>query len=412
MSTRMSDTLKRSAVAFSSARPALLAAGIVAIAANLRAPLTSVGPLVDDIRNSLRMSNAGAGMITTLPLLTFAVFSLVAPGIGRRFGDRFVLFCSAALLTLGIVARSIPGIGFLFGGTLIVGVAIAMCNVLVPAVIKREFPDRTGLITGVYSVSMNTFGAIASGVSIPIASGLAFGWSTALGVWAALGFAATLLWLPQLKHNRQASPSPIPAPATGGEPVTSSKAALWRSPLAWQVTVFMGMQSLTFYSLVAWMPKIFVFRGMDVAGAGWMLSLMQLFVIPCCFISSVLAGRPGGPWRLVAGGFVATASGLLGLLAGGSGWMALWVVALGVGGGTFFGLAMMFFSLRTDNALEAARLSGMAQSIGYLLAAVGPTFIGFLYDTSGSWTAPILFLFGAALVCGVSGALASRKGKV
>lgn len=414
MSTQANGTATQGGIASSSPPStggALLMISILAIATNLRAPLTSVGPLVDDIRNSLGMSNAEAGLLTTLPLLIFAVLAILAPGIDRRFGDRLVLFCSAAVLTAGIVVRSLAGIGFLFAGTFLIGIAISMCNVLIPAVVKREFPARLGLLTGLYTVSMNTFGAIASGVSIPLAFGLGLGWARALVVWALPGAIAVGLWLPHLKNNRREG-DPPGSPARGVSPAPGGKTGLWRSRLAWWVTVFMGMQALLYYSLVAWLPKIFVFRGVSPSDAGWLLSLMQLLLIPSAFFGSVLAGRAPDQRGLVAVACIAVIAGLGGMLGGGFGFTAPWVVVLGVGQGMFFGMAMMFFSLRTGSAAEAAQLSGMAQSVGYLLAAVGPTLLGLLHDLSGDWTMPFLFLLAAAAVAGVSGVMAGKPGKV
>ena len=391
----------------------LLLLGIVLIAATMRAPLTCVGPLVDDIRASLTISNATAGMITTLPLLIFSVFSLFAPVVGRLFGDRLVLFLSLLLLTAGIAVRSASGLAALFAGTFLIGLGIAICNVLVPAVVKHEFPLRTGLVTGLYAISMNIFSAIASGVSVPLSSRPGWGWTGALGVWVALAAAATVLWLPQLKHNcREAFQSIRMVVVQGGEEIRQSGISMWRSPLAWKVTVFMGLQSLLFYSLVAWLPKIYVERGMDMGTAGWMLSLVQVAQIPFSFVASVLANRLSDQRGLVLAGGAAMLLGIGGILFGGTSLVAVWMIALGAGGGLFFGVALMFFSLRTESTSQAAKLSGMAQAVGYLLAAIGPTFIGYLYDISGEWTNPLAFLTGAAIVCSLCGLGAGKGGKV
>ena len=377
----------------------MLIIGIIFIAANLRAPLTSVGPLVSLIRGDLHISNALAGMITTIPLFIFALVSPFAPSLGRKYGTRLVVFCSAIFLTIGIILRSLSGGIGLFVGTAILGLAISVCNVLIPSLIKQDFSKRIGIMMGVFSVSMNTFGAMASGISIPIATRL--GWSGSLGIWASLSFITIILWIPQLKVRNQGV-------ATVQKQV-GKNINIWKSTLAWQVALFMGLQSLVFYSMVAWLPYILINQGMSSNKAGWMLSLMQLALIPFTFIVSVLAGRKSNQRSLVTIGSLCIIIGISGLLNGNSTLAFLWIIILGIGGGFTFSLSMIFFSLRTENADEAARLSGMAQSIGYLLAAFGPMLFGFLHDATNSWTTPLIMLIGVTVLCFIFGLGASRN---
>ncbi|KEI76223.1 transporter [Clostridium botulinum B2 128] len=379
----------------------MLIIGIIFIAANLRAPLTSVGPLVKFIKDNLHISNTLAGMITTLPLFAFALFSPVAPRLGRKFGVELVLLLSVIFLTVGIILRSLSGVAGLFIGTAIIGLAISVANVLIPSLIKRDFPEKIGVMTGVYSISMNTFGAIASGISVPIATRLGLKWSGALGIWGILSFISIILWLPQVKRNDEE--------ASKGHKADSSNVSLWKSSLAWQVTLFMGLQSLVFYSMVAWMPEILMQKGMSSNKAGWMLSLMQLALIPFTFIVSVLAGRRSNQRSLVISGCLFILIGILGLLYGSSQFVFLWIIILGIGGGFAFSLSMMFFSLRTENSNEAAQLSGMAQSLGYLLAAFGPILFGFLHDATNSWKVPLQTLIGITVLLFIFGLGASRN---
>lgn len=397
----------------------MLTIGIVFIAANLRAPLTSVGPLVNMIRSSLHISSVLTGMITTLPLFAFAFFSPFAPGLARKFGSEFVLFCSIIFLTIGIILRSCPGSLLLFLGTAIIGLAISMGNVLIPSLIKQYFPKQIGSMTGIYTVSMNVFGAMASGISVPIAAGLKFGWTGALRIWAVLGFISIILWIPQVKwRNRKTSLSNSNIETntleTRREKLATyesdtHKINLWKSPLAWQVTLYMGLQSLIFYCMVAWLPDILIQQGMNSSKAGWMLSLMQLALIPITFIGSVFAGRKANQRSLVIVGFLCVLAGFMGLLFGDTGFTFLWVIILGIGGGFTFSLSMMLFILRTKNADEAAKLSGMAQSMGYLLAAFGPMFFGYLHDITMNWTTPIIVLIGITALCLFTGLGASRN---
>ena len=376
--------------------------GIIFIAVNLRAPLISVGPLVDLIRDNLQISNTLAGMITTLPLLAFAFFSPFAPKLGQKFGVELILLIAIIFLTLGIIIRSLSGIANLYIGTAVLGLAIAVCNVLLPSLIKREFPERIGMMTGVYAISMNLFGAIAAGISVPIAIGLGYGWQGALGVWGILSFVSILFWLPKLKHRDMKT-------STTNHQTAYNNVNLWRSKLAWQVTLFMGLQSTVFYVLVAWLPEILKQQGVSSDQSGWLLSIMQVVVLPVTFIVPIIAGRMSNQRLLVTITSISLLIGNVGLIYGSLNFIVLWIVMLGIGGGFSFSLAMMFFSLRTKNAGQAAELSGMAQSVGYLLAAIGPMFFGYLHDITNSWTIPLLILVGASILLFIVGLGAAKN---
>ncbi|MFK2825277.1 MFS transporter [Bacillus sp. B190/17] len=382
---------------------ALLVIGILFIGANLRAPLTSVGPLVPAIRDGLGISNAIAGTITTVPLLAFAFLSLFAPRLSRRFGMELTLFVSLLVLAAGIVIRSSGGVSTLFAGTVLIGLAIAIGNVLLPGFIKQHFAERIGVMTGVYSVSMNLCGAIASGISVPLSSIAGFGWSGALSVWAVLAAIAVILWLPQLRHQRKQST---------GAAGTRKSGRLWRSRLAWHVTLYMGLQSFMFYVVITWLPDILQQKGLDADAAGWMLSIMQFAVLPFTFIVPILAGRmkdQRGMAVITSALFITGYAGILlddGLL------LPLWIIFIGIGAGSAFSLSMMFYTLRTKNVQEAAQLSGMAQAFGYLLASVGPVFVGWLHDFTHSWTIPLVMLAAVSAFISVVGMSAGKKGYV
>lgn len=380
----------------------LIVIGIIFTAANLRAPITSVGPLVGSIRENLHISNTLAGMITTLPLLAFAFCSPFVPKLSRRLGVEYTLLISIILLTLGIAIRSLAGVAALFIGTAILGIAISICNVLLPSLIKREFPKQIGVMTGAYSVSMNLFGAIASGISVPIAVELGLGWQGALGIWGILSLSSIFLWLPHLKHRKKIA-------ASVNKDSVSQHVNLWRSPLAWQVTMFMGLQSMIFYVIIAWLPEILVQQGVGSDQSGWMLSIMQLALLPFTFIVPVIAGRMSGQRLLVTVSSILLFSGTLGLLYSSSKMILLWIILLGIGGGFAFSLAMMFIGLRAANFHQATELSAMSQSIGYLLAAIGPTLFGYLHDITNSWFVPLLILVSASLLLFIFGMGAGRN---
>ncbi|WP_348621341.1 CynX/NimT family MFS transporter [Paenibacillus polymyxa] len=380
----------------------LIIFGIIVIAANLRAPLTSVGPLVGLIRDNVHISNTLAGLITTLPLLSFALLSPLVPKLAQKYGIEPVVLIALIFLTVGIIIRSLSGAANLYIGTAILGLAIAICNVLLPSLIKRDFSNNIGSMTGIYSISMNLCGAIASGISVPLAVGAGLKWQGSLGIWGILSFVSILCWLPQLRNRTKQA-------TTLGQKTVSNDVNIWRSPLAWQVTLFMGIQSMFFYVLITWLPEILKQQGIDSSQSGWYLSIMQLALLPFTFIVPVIAGRMSSQRSLVVITTILLLTGTLGLLYGSSNIILLWIIILGMGGGSAFGLSMMFFGLRTKNAHQAAELSGMAQSIGYLLAAIGPVLIGYLHDATQSWNPSLFILLGASVLLFMFGMGAARN---
>ncbi len=378
----------------------ILLIGIILIAANLRAPLTSVGSLISFIRDDLQMSHALAGTITTLPLLAFAILSPFAPKISNRIGMEWTIFLSMIFLGIGIVLRSLFGTGALFVGTMMIGLAIAFGNVLLPAFIKMKFPYNIGLITGLYAVFMNVFGALASGLSVPIASIGNLGWKGSLVFWSLPVGIALMVWFPQLKNGIK--------PVELKSESTRKKTNVWKSPLAWNITLFMGLQSLVFYTMITWLPGILQSHGYSSNAAGWMLFLMQFAIIPITFIIPVIAERMDNQKRLSAATAFLFIIGIGGLMWGNEPLLPVFVIITGIATGSAFSLSMMFFTLRTKDAIQASEVSGMAQSFGYLLAAVGPVLFGALHDFTEGWTAPLVMLI---VVSGIIWIVGVESGK-
>ncbi len=366
----------------------LFTLAIIFFATTLRTPLTVVGPIISFIRDGLGISNVLAGFLTTIPLLAFAVVSPFAARIARKFGMEWTLFYSVIILCAGVLLRSVGSTALLVLGTILIGVAIAFGNVLIPSYFKLKFPLHIGILTGIYSVSMNISAGLAAGVSYPIASG--FGWQLALGFSLILGLLTLLFWLPLLKdHKVEMKFASSDAP----------KKKMWKSPLAWAIAATMGLQSFIFYSSSAWLPDIFINQGMDAQDAGWMGSIMQLAQIPLTFIIPIIAGKLSSQRPIVLFFSLCYVIGFTGVLMEWTSLAVLWMVFLGFAGGSSFGLVLMFFTLRTETAFEAADLSGFAQSVGYLIAAIGPVLFGFVHDATNSWTIPIaLFLIASALL--------------
>jgi CP family cyanate transporter-like MFS transporter len=404
-------TKKAPATATSSRHPSsrirglLLVLAIVLLAANLRPALTSVAPLIGQIRTDTGISNAVAGLLTGLPLLAFAVLSPIAPLLARRFGMERVLLTSLLVLAVGILLRSAGVIAALFLGTAILGAAIAVGNVLLPSLVKREFPERTGLLTSTYTTALAVSAAIAAGASFPIAHQIgSTGWRGSLALWALLALVAAVAWFPQI---RSADPANTSAGTSGG--VTG----LWSSVLAWQVTLFMGLQALGYYVVLTWLPEILQEEvGVSAAQAGWMLALAQVVVIPAMFLAPVLADRSPSQYSVVVVAVTLSGAGTLGLLVAASTATVLWIILLGLGQGACFSLALTFFALRAPDSEHAAALSGMAQSVGYLLAAGGPFLFGLLRDATHTWTVPLTLLVAVTVCLLITGLGAARDAHV
>jgi MFS transporter, CP family, cyanate transporter len=236
-----------------------------------------------------------------------------------------VLLASMLVLAAGILLRSAGAAPALFLGTAVLGAGIAIGNVLLPGLVKREFPERVGLMTSTYSTVLAVSAAIAAGASFPVAGQVGLGWQEALALWAILAFVAAAAWLPQVRYARRANASPA---------VTQGVSGPWRSALAWQVTLFMGLQSLGYYVALTWLPQILQEEAdMTDARAGWMLALAQVVGIASMFFAPVLAGRSPSHHGVVLAAVTLTGAGALGLLVAAEIATVLWVVLLGLGQG-------------------------------------------------------------------------------
>lgn len=385
--------------------------GVLLVALCLRAPITGVGPLLQEIQQGLGLSNTLAGAVTTVPLLAFGVFSVFAPLLARRFGVERVIFAATLLLVIGIPLRSMGGITLLFIGTTVLSLGIALGNVLLPGIVKHHFALKVGLVTAMYSLGMNVVGAVSSGISVPLSQNLGWGWQGALLSWLVVAVLALIGWLPQLKRAPKPTPTKL-SPEAVAAAKNKPRVNLWRSRLAWQVTLLMGLQSLVFYTLLSWLPHILAEQGIDPVHAGLMLTTIQLALLPVAFIVPLIAAKVSEQKHLVLGSAVFMALSVLGLLSGFSSLNILWMVFMGIGLGGCFSLSMMFFSLRTRNMDEASGLSGMAQSVGYLLAAFGPVLFGWVHDVTGGWAASLWLVMVVIAIMGVAGWRAGHDVKV
>ncbi|MFJ3046269.1 MFS transporter [Herbaspirillum chlorophenolicum] len=376
----------------------LLIVGILLIAANLRAPVTGVGPLLGLLQQAFGLGAGAAGLLVTLPLLCFALVSPLSAWAARDLGLERTLFLALALIAAGIVLRSAGSLTALLVGTCVIGCGIAAGNVLLPSLLKRDFPDDMTRLTAIYAITMGGASALGSVCAVPLAQAL--GWSWALTAFIVLPLAAMLAWLPQLRrHTAPASASR----ARGG--------AMWRSALAWQVTLFLGFNSFVYYVVTAWLPSILSASGYSAVAAGNLHGLLQLASALPGLLLVPLVRRLKDQRLLAAGMAACTVLSVLGLIAA-PGLAMAWVPLFGFGTGAVFILGLSFVGLRVATPQQAAALSAMAQSVGYLMAATGPSLVGRIHDAAGNWNLVLGICALLSVLMGIFGMLAGRAGKV
>ncbi|WP_188208200.1 CynX/NimT family MFS transporter [Alkalibacillus aidingensis] len=381
----------------------LLILGIIFVAFNLRPSITAIGPLIGDIRLDTGISNSLAGLLTTLPLLAFAGLSLLTPKLARKFGNEATVMIGLILLAVGIFIRPTDFISLLFFGTLLVGSGIAICNVLLPGIVKQKFAAKVGLMTGMYTLAMSGAASIGSGVSVPMAHGLNLGWKGTLIAWGVLTIVAMIVWIPQLRKKKADEHQNVKLPNT------QAKTSVWRSKIAWQVTIFMGLQSLLFYCLIAWLPEILYSRGLSLSASGWMVSILQIVGLPSTMLAPYIADRLTNQRMLMLVMGIVYFTGLTLLLVGDHlVVLSISVILVGVSQGASIGLSLTLLSLRARDAKQASNLSGMAQSVGYLLAATGPFAIGMIFDIFHSWDISLFILLIVCLFMTLAGIGAGR----
>jgi CP family cyanate transporter-like MFS transporter len=345
---------------------ALVAVLLVALC--LRPALTSVGPVLPQISTDLELGPQAQGLLGAIPLLAFAAASPLVHALTGRLGRRAVTSVALVGIIVGIVARSLPGSAWLWVGTVLIGVFIAVGNVVVSGLVKRDFADRVSLATGLYAAVMGIAAAFGSGLSAPLAQGLG-GWRPGLAVWMAPAVVALGVWLVLGRSDAAAAVS-LPA-ATGSAP------SVWRSGLAWQVTGFFGLQSMAFYVVVTWLPTMAITRGMSAGQAGWLLFMFQLVGVAAGPVAAAWADRlPDQRWLTAGSGLILAAAIGGAAIAPQAVWF--WAALAGAASGASFSLGLAMAPLRTANPADTVRLAGMAQSVGYLIAAVGPVAAGAL----------------------------------
>ncbi|WAC58005.1 CynX/NimT family MFS transporter [Gordonia sp. SL306] len=353
------------------------------VAANLRPPVVSVAPLVDDIMGDLGFSSAAAGLLTTLPVLFFGFSAPIAPRIAARYGIERTIFGSLIFLILGMGLRFVPNITSLLLGSAVIGTAIGICNVVLPALIKRDFAHRSGLMTGLYSMTLSGGAAVAAALTIPIDDLDDGNWRLTLTSWTLLAVVALVVWVPQLTRVHRVA-------------VTSTPTSLWRNRIAWAITIFMASQSIIFYTFSAWLPQYLIDHGRTAGEAGTTLAIGQVVALTASLLIPIVAGRFADQRAITLGVVAVCAAGFIGLVTVHV-WTTLWVIMIMFGPGASISLVLLFMVLRSPSTVATGQVSGMAQSVGYVVAAIGPIAIGALHDVTGSWNLAMSVL-GLALV--------------
>ncbi|WP_394213284.1 CynX/NimT family MFS transporter [Psychrobacter piscatorii] len=364
----------------------LVLCAMILLATNMRAPIVALGAIAPVVKEALSISEIQIGWLGAVPMLGFALGALISPAIGKRFGLENTLIAMIALLTTGMILRTVipTWTGFLIG-TLLLTLAIGFANTLAAPVIKQRTPQHIPLITGLFSLTMTVTAGIVSGIVLPLSEQV--GWQWALGGWTILGIFALLIWL--FLRVRLGSSNHQPVISTDKD---TSDISMWRTTFAWQIAVFMGLQSLLFYTVASFLPSILVSKGLSAVSAGQMGSVFQ-FMAPISILSLTWLINRGRPIQALAVfAAVLNVIGVLGISYLSTDLAWLWSAMMGIGCSAIFTLSMMLFSLRTYTTNQSSELSGMAQAVGYLIAFFGPLGTGWLHESTDSWGLPLFIM--------------------
>ncbi|MEU4174648.1 CynX/NimT family MFS transporter [Streptomyces sp. NPDC026589] len=386
----------------------LIAVGLVLAALNLRPAITSLGALLEEVREGLHMSGSVAGVLTSVPPLCFAVFGIMAPRLARRFGAGAVVCAGMVAIAAGLLIRPYIGstAGFLAASALAL-MGIAVSNILMPVIVKRWFPDRVGTMTGLYSMALALGTALAAAVTVPVTGALGGDWQTGLVVWAVLAAVAVLPWIVLVRDRTPAPGQPAPAPGPATAPTEAPALRITRSRTAWGLACFFGLQATAAYITMGWMPQIFRDAGVSAGTAGLLLAVTMAMGVPLAFVIPRVASR------LKQQGPIVVVLGLCGLIGYGGLYLApaagawAWALLLGVAN-CAFPLALTMIGMRARSGAGVVRLSAFAQSTGYLLSIPGPLLVGVLYQHSGGWGLPIALMAGLMIPQMAAGILAGR----
>ncbi|MDQ0944444.1 CP family cyanate transporter-like MFS transporter [Streptomyces sp. V1I1] len=381
----------------------LVIAGIVLAALNLRPAITSLGALLEEARVGLHMSGSVAGVLTSVPPLCFAIFGIAAPRLARRFGPGAVVCAGMVAITTGLLIRPFAGgtAGFLAASALTL-MGIAVSNVLMPVIVKRYFPDRVGSMTGLYSMALALGTSVAAAATVPMTEALGGSWRVGLAVWAVLAALAVLPWIGMARDRGAAARNTVAAQAQD-----SPAPRITRSPTAWALGCFFGLQATGAYITMGWMPQIFRDAGVSAGTAGALLAVTMVMGVPLAFVIPRLATRMKTQGPIVVALGLCGLTGYAGLFFAPAAGAWAWALLLGVSN-CAFPLALTMIGMRSRTGAGVVRLSVFAQSTGYLISTPGPLLVGVLYQHSGGWGLPIALMAGLIVPQIAVGILAGR----
>lgn len=388
----------------------LVVVGIVLAAVNLRPAITSLGALLEEVRDGLGMSGSVAGLLTSVPPLCFAIFGVMAPRLAKRFGPSAVVCAGMFAIAAGLVIRPFTGgtAGFLVASALgLMGIAVS--NVLMPVIVKRWFPDKVGTMTGLYSMALALGTSTAAAATVPVTSALGGSWQAGLAVWAVLAVAAALAWLPLVGKKDTATLAAAASPAAESAAASEgSGLRIARSRTAWALAVFFGLQATAAYITMGWMAQIFRDSGVSASTAGVLLAVTMAMGIPLGFVIPRTAARlpSQGPMVIALG--LCGLAGYAGLYFAPASGAWAWAVLLGISN-CAFPLALTMVGMRARTGAGVAKLSAFAQSTGYLISIPGPLLVGVLNQHSGGWGVPIAFMAALMVPQIVVGVFAGRN---
>ncbi|MBT8159684.1 MULTISPECIES: MFS transporter [Arthrobacter] len=382
---------------------ALLLTGVLLLAANLRPSIAVLGPVLGQVRLALNLTGGETSLLAALPVLIFGAFAPAGPILIRRMGTHSTVLTALSVMTLGAVVRLAPGWPALLAGTCILSAGIAVGNVLLPVLAKTHFAARIGTVTGLSTMSLNVAAAAAAATIVPLTLLAGGDWREGLLVWAAPIVAALLCWSIILTRPRAGIVRGDAGLGNGGMAILRGR----RLPVR-DIVIFTASQSVIYYCMLSWLPSIFQSHGEPAAYAGLLLSVATVVGAPIALVVPALAARMEDQRILVLGAVACAATGLLGLLFDPVGAPMLWAVLLGIGQGAAFALALAFFALKTTSSAQTASLSTVAQTVAYLVAALGPFCLGLLHDGSGTWAPGIALLLGCLVAECIAGLRAAR----
>ena len=364
----------------------LVLAGLLLLSLNLRPAAVSVGPVLDEVRSGLNMSAASAGLLTSMPVLAFAVFGALAAAAARGLGIHRVTLLSLVAVTGGLLGRVlVDGEAAFLALSMLAVAGMAMANVLLPSLVKLHFPDRIGPVTAMYTTALAVGLTASLMLTVPIADAFG-GWRAGLGLWAALAFVAVLPWLALIGHDVRA----VDAPRSIGFLDVA------RTPLGLAMAAFFGLQSLQAYAVFGWFATLWRDAGFSAAAAGALVGLVAAMSIPLSLWAPAAMAKPGDRRWVLGGVLLCFPVSYLGLVVAPHSLAVLWAVVLGVAM-VSFPIVLTLIGLRTRTSEGTAALSGFTQATGYLIAAAGPFGVGILREATGGWTVPLLVLLALSV---------------